>query len=49
MSKQLTLSATAAVVTMAAFAAVAGLGGFATERTGALAGHAPFYETMVSR
>lgn len=41
MSKQLTLSATAAILSMAAFVLVAGLGGFAADTSVQQAGNAP--------
>ncbi len=49
MSKQLTFSAAAAVLAMAAFAIVAGFGDASTGRLGPIAGHAAPVEMMVTR
>ena len=49
MSKQLTLSAVAAVLSMAAFALVAGFGDFSVDHREQLAGNAPLLELSASR
>ncbi|WP_171033108.1 hypothetical protein [Qipengyuania marisflavi] len=49
MSKQLTLSATAAVLSMALVAVVTSFGGFSGEPAGQLAGNAPLFGLTVTR
>ena len=49
MSKQLTLSASAAIAAMTAFALVASLGGLKSERAEQLAGNAPLIGVAITR
>ncbi|WP_370191155.1 hypothetical protein [Qipengyuania sp.] len=49
MSKQLTLSATAAVLSMAVFALTAGFGGISSDQRGLASGAAPLVELTALR
>ncbi len=49
MTKQLTFSATAAALAMAAFAAISGLGGLSTDGPARTAGHAPLADVLAAR
>ncbi len=49
MSKQLSISATLAVLSMAALATITGLGGFSSDTSSQMAGKTPLIELNVSR